>query len=136
MTQFESEIKTIEAGIVPVFDMLSDLNNLSQVKDKLPADKIKDMEFDRDSCSFSISPVGTVSIQVIEREPHKTIKFGSDKSPVAFFLWIQLIPVSDTQTKMKLTVKAELNPFIKGMVSKPLQEGLNKIAEVLASVHY
>jgi hypothetical protein len=29
---------------------------------------------------------------------------------------------------MKLTIKAELNPFIKGMVSKPLQEGIEKKA--------
>ena len=27
---------------------------------------------------------------------------------------------------MKLTIKAELNMFIKGMVKKPLQEGIEK----------
>ena len=37
---------------------------------------------------------------------------------------------------MKVTVKAELNPFIKAMVEKPLQEGVEKIADALAQVHY
>jgi hypothetical protein len=37
---------------------------------------------------------------------------------------------------MKVTVKAELNPFIKSMVENPLQEGVEKIAEALALVCY
>ncbi len=37
---------------------------------------------------------------------------------------------------MKLTIKAELNPFIKGMVSKPLTEGIEKIADALQAIHY
>jgi hypothetical protein len=37
---------------------------------------------------------------------------------------------------MKITVKVELNPFIKGMVSKPLQEGLEKMAEMIAQIPF
>jgi hypothetical protein len=37
---------------------------------------------------------------------------------------------------MKITLRADLNPFIKGMVSKPLQEGLEKIADMIAELPY
>ena len=37
---------------------------------------------------------------------------------------------------MKLTIKAELNMFIKQMVKKPLQEGIEKIADVLQMIQY
>ena len=37
---------------------------------------------------------------------------------------------------MKLTIKAELNMFIKGMVKKPLEEGIEKIADALAMIPY
>ena len=53
-----------------------------------------------------------------------------------FTFWIQLLPVTDTTCKMKLTIKAELNPFIKGMVQKPLQEGIEKIADALQAIRY
>jgi len=46
------------------------------------------------------------------------------------------LPVGETASKMKVTVKAELNPFIKNMVEKPLQEGVEKIADALALVPY
>lgn len=37
---------------------------------------------------------------------------------------------------MKLTVCADLNPFIKGMVEKPLKEGVEKLADMLAMIPY
>lgn len=136
MTKFESEIKTIPSNIGKIYETLSDLNNLERIAGNLPQDKIKDLVYDTDSCSFSVQPIGSLSFRIVEREPNKTIKFGTEKSPVPCFFWIQLLPNNDNESRMKLTVKADLNPFIKGMVSKPLQEGLNKLADILAAVPY
>jgi len=136
LSTFESSIKLIEAPQQRVYDMLSDLNNLERVKDKLPADKIEDLSFDRDSVSVSVQPVGSLTLRVVEREEPKTIKFETANSPIPFNLWVQLLPASETTTKMKLTVKAELNPFIRGMVAGPIQQGLEKIAEALTMVQY
>jgi hypothetical protein len=136
MTEFVSEIKTLPYSEQAVYETLSDLNNLKRLKDKLPDDKIEDFSFDRDSCSFSVSPVGKIRFSIVEREPAKTIKFAADQSPVAVNFWIQLKEVNPDDTRMKLTVKADLNPFIKPMLSKPLQEGINKIADVLAAINY
>ena len=136
MAQFESTVKMVPAPVETIFNTLSDLNNLEKIKDKIPADKVKDFSFDADSCSFSVTPVGSLKVVVIEREPYKTIKFGTENSPVPFFMWIQLLPVTDNESKMKLTVKAELNPFIHKMIAKPLQERLEKMAEALSNISY
>lgn len=136
MAQFESSIKTIPYSQEKVYGKLSDLSNLETVKDKIPADKVSDLSFDTDSLSFSIAPVGNVSLRIIEREPCKCIKFGTDQSPMPFNLWIQVVPTGENECKMRLTIRAEMNPFIKGMVQKPLQEGLEKMAEMLACISY
>jgi hypothetical protein len=136
MTEFISDIKTIPYNEDIIFDVLSDLNNLERLRDKIPEDKIKDFSFDRDSCTFSVNPVGKVKFSIIEREPNKTIKFTADESPIEVTMWIQLKQADENDTKMKLTVKAELNPFLKPMLSKPLQDGINKIADILAIIPY
>ncbi len=136
MTEFVSQIKTLPYNEEDIYAMLSDLSNMERVKDKIPADKIQDIAFDRDSCSFSINPVGKVKFSIVDREPCKTIKFIADESPMEVSLWIQLKQTGENDTKMKITVKAELNPFLKPMLSKPLQEGVDKIADVLAAVQY
>ena len=136
MTEFVSEVKTIPHDEARIFTMLSDLSNLERIKDRLPQDKIQDFEFDSDSCSFAVAPVGKITFRIVEREPNKTIKFETTNSPVPLFLWIQLKQVAPEDTKMKMTIKADLNPFIKPMVSKPLQDALDKIAVVIASLPY
>lgn len=80
--------------------------------------------------------MGAVKLVIVEREAPKCIKFETAESPLPFNFWIQILPVSETTSKMKLTIKAELNPFIKGMVSKPLTEGIEKIADALQAIHY
>ncbi|WP_106829484.1 SRPBCC family protein [Parabacteroides pacaensis] len=136
MTDFISEVKTIPYNEDRIFTMLSDLTNLERVKDRIPQDKIKDFEFDRDSCSLSVDPVGKITFQITEREPNKTIKFVTTNSPLPLTLWIQLKQVTEENTKMKMTVRADLNPFIKGMVSKPLQEAVDKLSAAIAVLPY
>ena len=136
MTEFTSEIKTIPYDDERVFSMLSDLSNLERIKDRIPREHIKEFSFDSDSCHIEISPIGKVDFQIINREPNKTIKFETSNSPIPLFLWIQLKQTDEKVTKMKLTVRADLNPLLKTMVSKQVQEGLNKLADTLASLPY
>lgn len=136
MSTFESSIRQIPYKQEAVFNMLSDLSNIERLKDKLPEDKLEQMTFDSDSISVSVAPVGQIKLLIVEREAPKCIKFETAESPVPFNLWIQVVPNGDNASKMKLTIKAELNPFIKGMVKKPLMEGLEKIADLLQVIKY
>lgn len=136
MDKFESEIKIIAAPQEKVYGRLSDLNNLSLVESYIPKDKIKSLTYDTDSVTVEVSPVGKVTLNIVDREPLKTIKFGSVQSPLEFNFWIQLLPVSDSSCKMKLTAKVELNMLTRGMLKKPIQEGIDKIAEMLSALPY
>lgn len=136
MTKFESSVKTIYASQKAVYEKLSDLNNLEKFKDSMPADKVKNLSFNSDSMTIDVAPVGQITLNIIEKEPYKCIKFATTTSPLPFNLWIQLVPVTETECKMKLTIGIELNPFMKGMVQKPLQEGLEKMADTLAIIRY
>lgn len=136
MADFTSEVKTILHNDDKIFEMLSDMSNLERIKDRIPQDKIKDFTFDRDTCSFTVDPVGSVMFQIVEREPNKTIKFSTTNSPIPLLMWIQLKQVSEKETKLKMTVRAELSPFLKPMVSKPLQDAIDKISEIVARLPY
>ena len=135
MATFESSVRQIPHSQQAVYNMLSDLSNIDRVKDRIPADKLNDLTFDADSMSIS-TPMGAVKLKIVDREEPKCIKFETEQSPLPFNFWIQILPVTDTTCKMKLTIKAELNPFIKGMVSIPLQEGIEKIADALQMINY
>lgn len=136
MTKFESSVKVIPYAQERVFDKLSDLSNLESLKDRIPADKVKNMSFDTDTLSFSVDPVGQLTLKIIEREPPKCIKFETTNSPLPFNMWIQLVAVSEEECKIKVTIGLEVNPFMKAMVQKPLQEGLEKMVDMLSMIPY
>lgn len=141
MVQFESNVKHVPYSQERVYGKLEDLNNLALLKERLEqmreklGDKIQDVTFDRDSLTLTIQGMN-VTLRIIEREPCKCIKFEGEKSPIPMNLWIQILPVSEDQAKMKVTVRAEVNMFMKAMVSKPLQEGVEKLADMLAMITY
>lgn len=136
MSKFESTIRQIDYPQEVVYQTLSNLDNLSKVQDRIPEDKANNLTFDSDSMSINIPPVGKISLRIIDREEPKTIKFETAESPLPFNFWIQLLPVTEASCKMKLTLKADLNPFIKGMISNQLQDGLEKIADLLQIIKY
>ena len=136
MTTFESAIKKAECNDTEIFGMLSDLNNIEKIKDKIPQDKIKDLEFDTDSCRFTVDLVGQISLRIVERDPFKTIKFAADHSPVDFNLWIQLKQVEENDTRIKVTVKADLNPMMKMLAAKPMETFVDKLVEILSQLPY
>ena len=135
-SKFESSVKQIPYPQQAVYDNISDLSNLEKVKDRVPEDKVSDFTFDEDTVGINVAPVGELKLRICEREEPKCVKFETVQSPVPFNVWIQVLPVDEQNSKMKVTVKAELNPFIKSMVEKPLQEAVEKIADALALVKY
>ena len=134
-SKFESSVKLIPYSQQAVYNNISDLRNLEKVRDRVPEDKVQDFSFDQDTVSLNVAPVGELKLRICDREEPKCVKFETVQSPVPFNVWVQVLPVDENSSKMKVTVKAELNPFIKSMVEKPLQEGVEKIADALAMVH-
>lgn len=135
-SKFESSIREIPHAQQKVYNALSDLSNLERIRDRIPKDKLEDFSFDADHIAVKAPMVGEIRLHIIDREEPKTIKFETEQSPMPFNFWIQLLPLTDNSCKMKLTVKADINPFIKGMVRKPLQEAIEKIADALQNINY
>lgn len=136
MTDFTSDVKLIPHNQAKVFETLSDLNNLARFGNTLPVSGIKDLRYDKDSCRFKTDSVGTIALRIVEREPYKTIKLVSETSPVPFTCWIQLVEATEQETRLKLTIRADIPLLLKPMVAKPLEKGIGDLATMLATLPY
>jgi ribosome-associated toxin RatA of RatAB toxin-antitoxin module len=147
--KYISDVKIINHPQELVFEKLSNLKRIEKFfnSDKIetlkkqasniPDFKIEDFEATEDECSFKVDMLGKTGIRIIEREPNSTIKFtGNGNVPFNFFLWIQVVPLEENSCKIKFTIHADLNPMIKMMVNKHLKEGINKLADVIASIPF
>jgi len=135
-SKYESSIKQIPYPQEKVYEKLSNLENIEQVRNRIPEDKLNGLTFDRDSVSVSVPPVGSITMCIIERDEPKCVKFEAKNSPVPFNLWIQILPVTETTSKMKVTIKADIPMILKPMLGSKLEEGIDKIADALAIIPY
>lgn len=125
LSKFESRVGRIEEKSEAVFTFLIDMRNFKQF---LPDDKVQNWSAEKDNCSFEISPVGKAQLRIVDKEAYSVVKYeGQGLNNTNFFLWVQLKELSETDTRVKITIKAELNPVLKMMASKPLDDFLEKL---------
>ena len=146
LNKYVSDVKLVNHNQQVVFNYLSNFENLSdylnsglieKITEKIPQIKITNFKSDQDSCKFNITGLGIAEIKIVNREPFKSIKVESSGGlPISFTFWIQLIPVDAFQTKLRLTLHAEMSMMIKMMAGNKLEEGINQLAETLSKLPY
>ena len=154
MAKYESSVKQVNAPVERVYSVISDLERLrpviemaqnnEMIKEKLreagqdPAqlEKLKDMNLTSDRVSFPAPMVGEVAVAIIEREENKCVNFETEKSPIDANLWIQVLPVTDTTSKMRVKLKADLNPMMKMILGSKLEKGIDQFADRLCMLPY
>lgn len=131
MTDIVSKQGSVAASEEELFTFLSDLRNLSTY---IPSGKVENWEAKEDTCSFSVPQAGQVKLRITERTPYNTIKVEPDGGgvPFGFKFFIQMKQVAEKDTRIKLTMRAELNVMMKTVIKAPLKKALDQIVDTLS----
>lgn len=154
MAKYESEIKMVpQATAGQIYAVLSNPQTLQPLidgaadnplirqkleeagQDPSQLEKLKDVILTADSITFPAPMVGQMSLDIIDREQDKCVKYNT-QAPIEATLWIQMLPVSTGGAKIRLTLQAELNMMMKMMIGSKLEKGLNGFADMLAQLPY
>lgn len=137
MDKYESKITSAAYPAAQIYRVLSDLKNLEKVRDLIPQDKVQEMEIDSDYVRMKVDGLGQkITILIVDRIENDTVKFGVEGIPMDANLWIQMKEVSPTDTRLKLTIKADIPMMFRFMINKKLQQGLDQAADMLAQFPY
>ncbi len=154
MSKYESQVKQINAPVERVYATLSDLEHLRPLlenaqnnetlkakiaeagQDPAELDRLKEVQLSSDRISIPAPMVGDIALRIIEREENRCVKFETEQSPIAANMWIQVLPVTETTSKLRLTLKADLNPMVKMMIGSTQEKGIDDIANMLAKIPY
>lgn len=136
-SKHESKITSAPCSAQQIYRVLSNMQNIERVRDLIPQDKIQELDIEPDRIRMKVDGLAQkISIAIVDRIENDTIKFGAEGIPMDANFWIQLKEVSPMDTRIKLTVKADIPFMFKFMVEKKLQTGLDQAAEMLAQFPY
>ncbi len=129
MLKVESKIGKADNSDENIYNFLADFSNFNSFVS--PA-RMKNWQATRDTCRFTLDGLGDIGMKIIEREPYTLIKVaGDENSKFDFYFWIQLKKVTETDTRIKLTIHADINPMVQMMAKKPLQKFLDLLVDHL-----
>ena len=135
--KYESKICSIPNNAHNIYSVLSNLSNLERVKDLIPQDKIQDIEVTPDTIRMKVDGLGQkITIRIVDKIEDDTIKFAADNIPMEANFWIQLKQVNPMDTRIKLTLKADIPFMFRMMLEKKLQKGLDDAAQMLTQFPY
>lgn len=132
MTKIESKEVEIGAMAQKCFDFLLDLNNYHLL---LPQDRISDWQSDEKNCSFKIQNTYKLALKYADSEPiNKVLITSGEGSPFKFDLYVNLVELENGNTGAQLVCHADINPFLKMMVQKPLNNLFDYMADRMVKV--
>ena len=135
--KYESKIGQVAASDKAIFDVLSNLENLNKVRDLIPEDKVQELEISPDCIRMKVGGLAQkIAIRIVEKEEYKTIKFGADNIPMAVNVWIQLKQMAENDTRMRITLKADIPMMFRMMIDKKMQQGLDQAVDMLCQLPY
>jgi carbon monoxide dehydrogenase subunit G len=133
-TKIESKIGKIANTPERIYNFLSDFRNFSRL---MPPDKVKNWQAVEDSCRFTVDMLGDVGLRIIEKQAYSLVKItGAEESKFNFCFWIQLKEAAPYDTRIKLTIKVDLNPMMKMMAKKPLQNFVDTLVDQLEKIPF
>lgn len=131
MTRIESKKVAVNSSQEECFKFLKDMNNYELL---LPKKNITDWKSDEKTCSFKIQKTYKLVLEHKGDTASSQINIvGGEGSPFNFTLDINL--TEGATTEVQLICEADINPFLKMMVQKPLNNLFDYMAERIAVVN-
>ena len=128
LTTFESRKGDLTCTQSELFDFVTDIRNFKQF---IPAGaSINDLHIDSESCSFSISSMGNVTLNLFEKKPFKKVVYnGTLFQSNSFSLVIDIRENMAGKAEVRLLLASQLNPLMKMVAAKPIENFLGKMVE-------
>ena len=130
MALYQSKTITVNKPFEEVYGKVSDLKNIEQFRDRIPKEYTVNFECDTDYVQFRVAPVGDLLLRIVERGADK-IRLNIEKLPFEAEMSMNIGNVSPSETNIQLVLDADIPFFVKHIVGNKLEEGMDKIADIL-----
>ena len=130
MALYQSKTITVNKPFEEVYGKVSDLRNLEQFRDRIPKEYTVNFECDTDYVQFRVAPVGDLLLRIVERGADK-IRLNIEKLPFKAEMSMNIGNVLPSETNIQLVLDADIPFFVKHIVGNKLEEGMDKIADIL-----
>ena len=124
-SEYKSRIGNLACSSEEVYNFVTDIRNFEQF---IPAGAINNWQAEKESCSFSVSMLGDVSIRLSEKEMYKKVVFKGDAlKKNDFDLTLNIYNDHLNNAKVDVLLNADLNTILRMIAEKPIKQFLESL---------
>lgn len=125
ISYFESRKGNLTCTAQECFNFTTDLRHFEGL---IPNSTINNWKAEKESCSFTVSMLGTVSVRLTDKEMYKRVVYKGDALKKNDFELVLNISGDGAQpAEVKVILNAELNPMMKMIAAKPIEQFLEML---------
>jgi len=126
-TSYESRTGRLRCTPAEVFVFITDIRNFGRFVNE---GTISGWKAEKDSCSFSVSMLGTVNVRLIEKEFCTRVLFQGDAlSKNDFRIDVRISGEVEEPAEVNLSLNADMNPVMKMMAEKPIRQFMEMLMQ-------
>jgi hypothetical protein len=126
-SKYESRTGKLTCRPEEVYDFVTDIRNLRQF---VPEGTINDLEIGRESCSFNVSSLGKIKMNLTEKEPHyKVVYSGTVFTSNEFSMILGIKEDHTGKAEVIVKLDARLNPILKMMAAPYIDRFLGTLID-------
>lgn len=131
MASFKSDKIIINKSPEDLYNFLSDFNNF----EKLMPEQVTNWQSTDKNCSFTIKGMADLAMKMGNRTEFSQITYNSvGEKPFTFDLNTHFNLIEADQTETQIILNADLNPMLKMMAGRPLQNFVNLLVNKLKEI--
>jgi hypothetical protein len=125
LSYFESRSGKLTCSAAEAFAFVTDIRNFERF---IPDRTISNWHSEKESCTFSVSMLGTVSFRLAEKEEYKKVMFKGDAlKENDFSVTLDITDNSNNPANIRVLLSADLNPMMKMIAAKPIGQFLEML---------
>jgi len=125
LSYFESRSGNLTCNAEDVFSFVTDIRNFERF---IPKGVINNWNAEKESCNFSVSMLGIVTVRLAEKEKFtKVVYTGDALKKDDFSLVLFISDKIKNSAEVKVSLSADLNPMMKMMAAKPISQFLEML---------
>lgn len=127
LSHYNSRPGKLRCNPSEVFAFITDLRNFGRFVNE---SSISNWYAEKETCSFSVSMLGTVSVRLIEKENNSRVIYQGDAlSKNDFSINVDISGDPAEQAEVNLSLSANLNPVMKMMADKPIRQFMEMLIQ-------
>lgn len=144
MTTIKSDKTILDAPAQVVFEKLSNLENLKNLLEKVPVDKVpedkramfENLKITSDSIEIPGGPAGAITLKVRDKLAPSLIRLEGEGTPIPLSMQLEIEPKTEKSCEVQVSLSMQIPAMLKPMISGPVKKIVEQFAQMLRAIPF